>query len=258
MQTRLRSVACAAIAVCAGCAGSEEAAEVPLAVVSSSRGIEPGDSDGQAITLQSARAVLSDLEFTVGGEVHETSALARLWDLVVPSAYAHPGHAAGGDVTGVLAGRFVVDWMADGAPLGTASLLEGDYEGANFTFRRGTREDGLAEGDPLLGHTLALEGTARTGGRTIAFDALIDIDDGALLVGAPFVLAVDRGMDPATLAIELLPADPVDGKSVWNEIDFAALDEDGDGVVSIRPGDDAHNILRRNFQLHNHYTIAVR
>jgi hypothetical protein len=258
-MNRTRSIICVALALCAGCSASEEAAEVPLAVVASSRGIEPGaDDGGTTVELHSARAVLGDLEFTVGGETHETSALARLWDLVVPAAYAHPGHAAGGDVTGVLSGRFVVDWMADGAPLGTASLLEGDYEGANFGFRRGTREDGLADGDPLLGHTIALEGTARSGDRTIAFDAQIDIDEGALMVGAPFVLAVERDMADATLALELLPSDPVDGKSVWSGIDFAALDQDGDGAVSIRPGDDAHNVLRRNFQTHNHYAIAVR
>ncbi len=231
---------------------------MPLAVVSSARGIEAGTSDlGYTVTLRRARAALSDLEFTVGGEVHDTSALARLWDLVVPSAYAHPGHAAGGDVTGVLAGRFLVDWMADGAVLGTALLLEGEYEGANFTFRRAGSEDGLAADDPLLGHTFAVEGTATRGDQVIEFDAQIDIDDGALMVGAPFVLTVSPETR-ATLALELFPTDPVDGNCVWSGVDFAALDGDGDGAVSIRPGDDAHNILRRNVQIHNHYYIDIR
>ncbi len=245
-------------AIAAGCGTSQEAVEVPLAVVSSARGIEAGTSDlGYTVTLGRARAALSDLELSVGGEAHEGGALARLWDLVVPSAYAHPGHAAGGDVTGVLAGRFLVNWMADGAPLGTAVLLEGQYEGSNFTFRRAGSEDGLAADDPLFGHTFAVEGTATRGDQVIQFDALIDIDDGALMVGAPFVLSVDADTR-ATLALELFPTDPVDDKCVWSGVDFAALDGDGDGRVSIRPGDDAHNVLRRNLQIHNYYNIDIR
>jgi hypothetical protein len=256
-------VAAAAVAAAlTGCGSSQEAVEVPLAVVASARGMEPGETDlGYTVTLDAARAALRDLEFTVGGETHggedEGGALARVWSWVVPAAHAHPGHAAGGDVTGVLAGPFLVDWMSDGTALGTALLLEGDYEGSNFTFRRAGSEDGLAEGDPLLGHTIAVAGTAVRGDEAIQFDAVIDIDDGTLMVGAPFVLAVAEG-SRATLALELFPTDPVDGKSIWRGIDFAALDDDGDGSVSIRPGQDAHNVLRRNFQIHNHYNVDVR
>jgi len=252
------AAAAAAAAALSGCGTSQEAAEVPLSVVASARGMEAGVTDqGYTVTLRRARAALGDLEFTVGGEVHDTGALARLWDLVVPSAHAHPGHAAGGDVTGVLAGPFLVDWMADGAPLGTALLLEGDYEGANFAFRRAGAEDGLAAGDPLLGHTFAVEGTASRDGQVIEIDAIIDIEDGALMVGAPFLLAVEPNTR-STLALELFPTDPVKGASVWSGVDFAALDTDGDGAVSIRPGEDAHNVLRRNLQIHDHYNIDIR
>ena len=242
----------------AACGGSEEAIEVPLPVVVSADGMVPGQSDeGYQVTVTRVRAALSDLELTVGGETHDEGALARLWGLVVGTAHAHPGHASGGEVTGAMPGPFVVDWMDSGAALGTASLLEGDYEGANFTFRRAGSEHGLDDGDPLIGHTFAIEGTAEKDGDTIRFDALIDVDDGTVMVGAPFVLEVRSGIQ-RTLALEMDLTDPVDGKHVFTGVDFAALDGDGDGEVAIRPGDDAHNILRRSVQVHDFYWIAVR
>lgn len=253
----VRSVSFAVLFI-AACGGSEEAIEVPLPVVVSADGMVPGESaEGYQITVTRVRAALSDLELTVGGETHDEGALAKLWGLVVGTAHAHPGHASGGEVTGAMPGPFVIDWMENGAALGTATLLEGDYEGANFAFRRAGADHGLPEGDPLIGHTFAIEGTAVKGDDTIRFDALIDVDDGTLLVGAPFVLEVRAG-NQRTLALEMDLTDPVEGNHVLSGVDFAALDGDGDREVAIRPGDDVHNILRRSVQVHDFYSIAIR
>jgi hypothetical protein len=247
-----------AVLVAAGCGSSQEAIEVPLPVVASADGMVPAQSDdGYQIAVTRARAALSDLELTVGGESHDVGALAALWGLVIGTAHAHPGHASGGEVTGAMPGPFAIDWMEDGAALGTATLLEGDYEGCNFTFRRDGADHGLPGGDPLIGHTFAIEGTAEKDGDTIRFDALVDVDDGTVLVGAPFVLEVRSGVQ-RTLALEMDLTSPVDGKHVFAGVDFAALDEDGDGEVAIRPGDAAHNILRRSVQVHDFYRVAVR
>ncbi len=247
-----------AVLLVAACGGSEESVEVPLPVVASADGMVPGASDeGYQVTVIRARAALSDLEFTVGGETHDEGALARLWGLVVGTAHAHPGHASGGEVTGAMPGPFVIDWMDNGAALGTATLLEGDYQGSNFSFRRAGSEHGLPEGDPLIGHTFAIEGTAERDGDTIRFDALVDVDDGTVMLGAPFVLEVRSG-NQRTLALEMDLTSPVDGRNVFSGLDFAALDDDGDGEVTIRPGDAAHNILRRSVQVHDFYLIAVR
>src|SRR5690606_3652864 len=247
-----------AAACAAACGSGQEAAEVPLPVVVSTRGAAaPATSDlGYQVTLVRARLALRDLELTVGGEVHG-SALARAWGWLVPSAHAHPGHASGGEVTGVLPGPLLVDWGEDGAPLGTAILLEGDYQGANFTFRRAGAEDDLAPSDPLLGHAIELEAIATRDGDTIWLSAVLDIDEDTPLIGAPFSLEVREGIQ-ATLALALLPAEKIEGKTVWDGVDLAALDGDGDGRVAIRPGEDAHNVLRRAFQVHDFYQIDVR
>jgi hypothetical protein len=245
------------LVVLAGCGGSKEGVEVPLPVVASGRGLEPGENDtGWQIEITRARGALHDLEFTVGGETHEESALAALWDLVVPSAHAHPGHAANGDVTGALAGPFLTDWSDDGESLGTAVLLEGDYQGANFYFRNADESDGLEADDVLLGHTMAFEGTASKGDVTLAIDAVVDVDVDTVLIGAPFVLEVATGAT-ATLGLVLLPRDPVSGDDLFDGIDLGELD-DGAGNAIIRPGSAAHNILRRAVQVHNFYVVDVR
>ncbi len=77
------------------------------------------------------------------------------------------------------------------------------------------------------------------------------------MVGAPFELVITDATR-STLGIQLLPTDPVESNSLFDGLDFAALDEDRDGVVEIVPGDEAHNILRRTLQSHAHDKVVER
>ncbi len=237
---------------CAACADSEEAAQVELEVVVDGTGMAPTTNElGWTVEVTAFELTVQDLEFTVQGEVHAASWLRRLEGLAVGVAHAHPGHLAGGEVTGELPGLYRVDFMEDGAPLGRATLLPGSYQGGNFGFSR-------AEGsDPLGGHTAWIEGTATREGTTIRFTALLDVDPSAKLVGAPLELEVGEGSS-ARLGLRLDLTDPVEGDTLFQRLDFGALDEDGDGEVAIRPGDSAHNTLRRTLQDHDHYEISVR
>jgi hypothetical protein len=61
-----------------------------------------------------------------------------------------------------------------------------------------------------------------------------------------------------TVALQLFPVDPIEELSLFDGLDFAALDGDGDGVVAIGPGDAAHNFLRRTLQSHVHYAAVGR
>ncbi|WP_096332863.1 hypothetical protein [Nannocystis exedens] len=241
------------IATClsAACAPSQEAARVELpVVVDGSRLVDAPTDLGWTIHLDSARIAAGDLEFTIQGEMH---ALARLWDLLVPSAVAHPGHYAGGDVTGALPGSFVLDWIAgDGVELGRAELLVGDYHGCNIALRRA---DELQAEDPLAGHTAHFAGTASKGGLNVAFTAVLDLDVGAAVIGAPFDLAIDEGSNEP-LGVQLRLRDDTSGAALFDGVDFAALDP-GDGTaVTIGPGDPAHNLVRRALQSHVFYTVA--
>lgn len=249
------------VLVLTACAPSQEPARVPLAVVLDASAISPSSTDlGWTVELSRARIAVADLRFTIQGEMHGATASLGGWlgELVVGRAWAHPGHYAGGDVTGELLGQFVLDWLADdGATLGTADLLVGDYNGMNLDFRAAAQSDGLAADDPLLGHTAHFVGVARSGATEVAFTALVDLDAGAQLIGAPFEAAIDADAT-APIELQLVPTDPEEGKSLFDGIDFATLEPGDDGTAAIVPGDVAHNLLRRTLQSHVHYNATPR
>lgn len=239
------------LATCLACTPSQEAVRVELPVVVDGAALVDAATDlGWTIRLDAARVAVADLEFTILGEMH---AAWRPWDLVIARAWAHPGHYAGGDVTGALTGQFVLDWIAgDGAELGRAELLTGQYHGMNFAFRRA---DELPATDPLAGHTAWFSGVAAKDGVEVAFTAALDVDAGGAVIGAPFDLAVDADA-AATIGVQLRARDPETGAHLFDAVDFAALDPDGDGQAAIAPGDDAHNVVRRALQSHVFYLVV--
>lgn len=237
------------------CAPSQEAVHVQLDVELDASGILPTRNDGDwVVELTTVRIAVTDLQFTILGEMHRASASLGGW--LISRAWAHPGHYAGGDVTGELAGDFILDWSA-GVKLGTADLLAGEYQGMNFTFRAAVVADGLTAADPLLGHTAHLTGRALKGEQQIDFTAVLDVAAGTQMVGAPFEDTVQASR-VSPIVVRFLLTDPVEGTSLFDGLDFAALDSDGDGVVSIGPGDEAHNILRRTLQAHVHYSATLK
>ncbi len=241
------------------CGGGNEPAQVELPLVADGAGLSAfTNAEGYTIELAAFRVAVENFEFTVAGETH-AGLWPRLKSLFVGRAEAHPGHYAGGEVTGELVGRFVIDAFAGSdTALGTATLLAGDYHGLNFTFRTADPGDGLAADDPLLGHTLVLSGTATRAGNGYAFTATLDIEAGTRMVGAPFTLAADADVN-ATLLFRVLMVDPSsEADSAFDGIDFAALAPPGPGPVVIQPGDAAHNVLKRRIQVHDHWWVGVR
>ncbi|MEM6962150.1 MAG: hypothetical protein AAF550_10495 [Myxococcota bacterium] len=244
------------------CGDLEEVPRVELPVVVDPGGIERSTSDlGYEVMLTGARAMIENLAFTIAGEAHARSLRRHVSDLFVSSAYAHPGHFQGGDVTGEFRGRFQLNWLnADAPELGRATLLVGTYASANFTFIQATEDDGLAVEDPLLGHTAVLEGVAMRDARAVAFTAIIDSPEGRELVGAPFEFEV-RQSSTEQLGIRLLTLDPFEGDTLFDGVDFFALDEDADGSLRIDAQAtspeliDAYNRLRRTFQTHDHFSV---
>ena len=241
---------------------SREATRVELPVVVDAASIGAVTTDlGYRVQLSTARLALENLEFTVAGEVHATlPALLRsaLWS----TAHAHPGHYQGGEVTGELSGRFIVDWLAkDGEELGIATLLAGDYEAINFTFGRATASD-VDEGDALLGHTALLAGTAEKDGASYRFSAALDAPQGRQLVGLPFEEKVAKSTR-SSIGLQLVPFDPYENDTLFDGIDFAALPVEAAGVVEISPAAQAeevtaaYELLRRTFQTHDHFDAVL-
>ena len=258
-----RLAACAALIICAWMGGAcdepTEAPRVQLPVVVSAQGVAPVTTDlGYDVRLTSARVALSGVVFTVAGEEHAGSMASRVYEALVPSARAHPGHYQGGEVTGELAGAFVIDWIAqDARELGVATLLAGTYNGANFTFERAGE---LAGDDALPGHTAVLQGTATRQGAVVSFTIVLDSPAGRVLVGAPFEAAIDEDTT-GTLALHFNTSDVLEGDTLFDGIDFSTLDADADGQLLIQPDEpaveDAYNTVRRAFQTHDHYAVTL-
>lgn len=232
------------LAALVACSDSTEAPTVLLPVATSGTALAPATTDlGYTVTTTRVRMAIADLQLTIEGEMHTAA----------PNQ--HPGHYAGGDVTGTMPGHFVLDWNGTAHTLGTAELIVGDYQGANFTFRAADAADGLAAGDALLGHAIHVEGVASKGGTDHRFDAVIDLDAGTQLVGAVFDDVVTEA-STETLDLAFLPTDPTSAVTIYDGLDFATLPTTGDARIELRPGQAAYNAFRRPLQTHDHYVIS--
>ncbi len=246
----------AALVACAACGGEgDEAARVPVQVVVAEAPLGTATTDlGYAVTVEQARLVVVDLAFTQGGEMHASTVGPLGW--LVGVAHAHPGHTAGGEPTGELPGRYVVRWPGGGA-LGEGVAFVGRYDGADFGFGRAGAGDGVMSDDPLFGHTAHLRGAVEKDGRRWTFQLILDQDDERRVVGAPLPLQVTEGAPP-TVAFHLYLVDPIEGDTLFDGVDFAALDADGDGDVTLPAGEAASNRVRRGLQSHEHFGFDER
>lgn len=262
-HTGLQAILCLVMPVFAACSVGQEASRVDLPVATDGAGLEAVSTDlGYEVVISSASVAVDDLQFTIAGEVH-ASRWRRLIDTVIPSAHAHPGHFQAGEVTGELLGHFLLRFAPDEVhEVGTATLVEGKYHGVNLTLSRANVED-ATEAESLFAHTALLVGLASKDGSDIDFEVVLDSPEGRKLVGIPFEEAV-TGPAHETLAFRLLMRDPVERDTLFDGIDFSALDADADGHVLIDPnpaGDAnlaAYNLIRRAFQTHDHFIVQCQ
>jgi len=229
------------------CTSGEEAVRIELPVATSATALAPTTTDlGYAVVVERMELAVTRIQFTIEGEMHVASP---------PGTIFHPGHSAGGEVTGELPGRFLLRWTGQAEPiLGRATLLVGDYRGANFTLRATDDGDALAADDPLRGHAIRITGTATRDGATRSFDAVLDVEPDTAVIGAVFASSLSEATS-GTLAFSFLPTDPEEGDSAFDGIDFFALAPED--PIEIRPGSDAHNVLRRKVTTHDHYAVDL-
>jgi hypothetical protein len=240
------------IAVCAiGCGTTEEAASVQLPVTTAGAPMPPVTTDlGYRVQIERMRVAVASIQFTIEGEAHAATP--------PPGTVLHPGHSAGGEVTGELPGDFILTWTGQPQPkLGDGTLIVGDYRGANFAFRGADARDDLPAGDPLLGHTFHITGTIAKAGTTRPFDAVFDVEPGAQVIGAVFDDTVTEA-STETLALAFYPTDPSEADTAFDGVDFFTLPATASGTIEIRPGGDAHNIIRRSIQTHDHYGVVAQ
>ena len=235
----------------------DEPVQVTLPMAASGEGLEAvTNAEGWTVAVSVFRLATADFEFTIEGETHASIDHCPWQEVLgIRSAWAHPGHYAGGEVTGELLGNFILDLTDERQPLGDAVLLEEDYNGANLHFRIADDTDELDADDPLLGHTAYIEGEATKDDVTVAFTAIVDVEDGTEMVGAPFELTVTEET-AGTIVWQVLTLDPSEGDTIFDGLDFGTLDEDGDGLLEIVPDSDAHNVFMKTLIRHDHYNAA--
>ncbi len=257
-----RAAALAAALVFAGfgahCVGPRESPRVILPLSTATMNGEAATNDlGYDVTLTSCRLALRDLTFTAREETVARAQPMRAF--FAPRALAHPGHFSNGEVIGELRGRFLADFGAGATSLGDATLLEGNYGAADFVFDRAD-EDSVELSDPLYGHTAYLVGVARRDGAETLFTVALDAPEERALIGVPFDAQVDERTAGA-LSMRFVITDPFEGDTLFDGVDFAALDADDDGLVELSDGDEAtanaYNLIRRTFLTHDHYFVSL-
>lgn len=214
---------------------------------------ESGDTTdlGYEVTLTRVDLAVGGILFTRNGEIHTASLWQQAHELLIATAHAHPGHGQGGEVTGEALGPWILRFSeADGAPFATASLAPGTYDGADLSFVSAGEEHGVSPDDPLFGHSIYLEGEAEREGTTYSFSAAVGGMAGQSSVGIPFDASVDGS---GVIELHVLVKNPFEEETLFDAIDFEALDTDTDGFVSLHESDESTNRLRRALLSHDFY-----
>ena len=231
-RTMTALLAGVALLTCTGCPGGEEPAlvSVPIEAVS----VQPAPFTtalGYDVDLDAGVVVLGDLHFEEPKSVEEfhmeVPVVRVLRSVLGPvKAHAHPGHDMSGDVKGELAGTYFVDLLADATLLGDGAFYEGTYETASLALHQdGVDGDaGLEPGGLTAGHTLVLAGTASDATGDYLFDLVVDHTQ--TILGIPFDVTVAQG-DVPSLTLT------VDTAEILGHLEFADLDADGDGTITL-------------------------
>lgn len=215
------------------------------------------NDQGWQVQIDILRMAVRDFTFTIQGETH-ASLFRSISDVLVPSAHAHPGHSAGGEVTGAMPGNFILDFSSGVlSPIGTGTLLVGEYEGFNLYFRVANSDDGLDAADPLLGHGVYIKGTAQKEKVVIPFSAVIDEPVDGSMDGGVFAHIVKEGTQaPLILTFaDWVSLEDESQETIFDGIDFLSLETDAQGDVSIEPGSASHNMIMKQIVIHDYWEM---
>lgn len=251
MSTKIQTLTLAALMVTSGCGESQPPIEVAIPVVVDATGPGSAETDlGYRIELTEARFAFGNVRFLTGGSEH-ASLPARAYDLVIPSARAHPGHGEGGEVMGELPGEYEVDWVSEGArDLGSATLLEGDYTSASLTLAR------LSEAPEL---SIRLAGTATREGESTDFSVEVAAPEGREITAIYFPHAITSELVPDGLLRFRFVFEEVFGQGhLFDGVDFEALATGGVMSFGATENDPIYLEVRRRLLSHDHVKFQLQ
>src|SRR5690554_1763706 len=240
-----------------GCAETKETrymdavpiATAPLASFTTALGYE--------VELKRVELALEAQYFTRFGEAHQAQGTLPVLDWAFSTAWAHPGHSQGGEVTGEAAGPSTAVFLpassddTSPAPFSHAQLAAGDYDAVDFVF-------GRLENSPE--HSMILEGVALKDDDTHPFLFHVTQDVGRQVIGIPFDATVNSER-PLRLHFDGQSRFEVGGAypTVFDTLDFATdiqwKTQDGADVMVAEPG--TLNRLRGQLQKHDYYYYDV-
>lgn len=238
-----------------GCQESEEAPRHEIPVVADGGSLEAVETDrGWTVEFGVVEMRLRDVEFTVGGETHDTGEVAwrQIYEALVPTAVAHPNHAAGGQVGGTVDGPVMARFEpGQTAELGIGTFLEGRYAGYDVTFAATESGDGPESGldaDVMV----RIEATARRDDAEVPFAIDIDdIDTSTVRGGALSMRLPDEDIN--AVAIEFSGQDPWSDTTIFDGIDFSDFESESDERVGIDDTEVAYARIRSAVTAHEFY-----
>lgn len=259
-----------------GCTEAQDSRRVVVPIVVDSSLLQPTPNDlGYTVHLDTAKIVIKNLVFTVGGETHVAHLgkppghfVNRCWSrfksvVEIPEANAHPGHYQGGEITGELIGRFILDWFTpESMKLGDATLFEGDYLAANLTLDYGSIEDGLDPDDPLVGVTAVLTGSAKKDDKSIPFVVVVVAPENRSITGIPCDATISVGASQRLL-LRVSIEDPLENDTLFDGVDFGLLWTDTSQPLRLADDSgtqatkDAFFAIRNALLSHDHFSFYV-
>lgn len=251
ISTKVRPLTIAALLIASACGDSQAPTAVEIPVVIDATGLADTQTDlSYSIAITEARYALSDLQFMTGESEH-ASLTRQAYDLLIPSALAHPGHGGGGTTSGELPGSFIVDWAsADGEELGRALLQPGDYTSAFFTLTRQVEHPELS---------IRLAGTATREGQSTDFSFEIAAPEGREISGIRF----DDTISSSTAETDALhfrfALEKVFGEGhLLDGLDFETLGADGELNFDANSEDETYLAVRRRLLSHDHVEFELQ
>lgn len=208
------------------CAPLQERTTFPLVVASTLP--TQANEQGWSVVLDTATVQVGPVQF-FEGEVLLSRRFSP-WNLVVPTAHAHPGHYVAGESMGEWLGSAVVNLLAEPKEVGVVEAVTGGYGSMQLTLS-----------------SIHLKGVATKDGESISFEATHTLASPLEGVRAE----ADVTTSPITAQLD------IDVAKWLQRVDFAtAVDANEDGTFTFEPQTQAHNALTRAVANTGAYTVV--
>lgn len=257
------------VASSSGCAGSEETRYVHDVPVHAGVLHSFETDKGFTIVLDEVELAIHAIHFTQAGEAHEASRRPLL-DLLLPVAYAHPGHSHGGETTGELhapaTAHFAFDTPA--APFGYADLAHGEYDAADLILDRIGSDESCSITAPQTAEldmrpTLRLAGSAEKDEAEYFFSLELLFERCRPITGIPFEAHVtDAG---GTVVMSFDGQSRYEGReggfpTIFDGIEFDSVpaERNASGELLLHTDRPTETTLKARLRSHDFYSFELR